>query len=278
MRAGFDGIVKAAVAAMQPSAVKLGAMQRRVARADTSNGEEAARIAREDVLHAIAAAGTPSGHDRADPFGRLSVQFGPSKRGGDALGEVLWRVKWLRDGSPQNVMRAAHLLVHRIGRGARRRPSPTMQVVAVIALLEWLGDQCPECRPGAKPGRPAVRDGVFWCPACEGWDGVRRMTTSARAIAVGTTLTSWQGGRVKGMDVAAFERSWAGRYERILGILTNAERGLARTIDKQLRWAENPRVDTESGPEQDQLPDDEPDATSGTQGGARPQESTIRAA
>jgi hypothetical protein len=272
MRAGFDGIVKAAVAAMQPSALKLGTMQKRVARADTLDGEEAARILREDMLHAIAAAGRPAGLDHADPYGRLSLVYGQNCRPGDPLGELLWRVKWLQERSPQNVTRAAHLLIHRLGKGARRRLSPTMQVVAVIALLEWLGDRCPECRPGAKPGqRREHPTGTFWCPACEGYEGTRRMTTTARAMAVGRTTNAWLGAVGRGMDVATFERSWAKRYEVVLSLLTAAERRLSRAIDKQLRWTENPLTD--SGEEQDHMPGDEPDASSGSTGDLRPRKS-----
>lgn len=273
MKAGFDGIVKAAVSAMQPSSVKLGAMQKRVARATREDGEDAAEVRREDILHAIAAAGTASGHDRADPFGRLSLRFGPSTTRGDPLGEILWRVKWVGERDAGNVTRASHLLIHRLGRGAKRRLSPTMQVIAVVALLEWLNDKCPACRGGIRPGaRSAPPAGIYWCPACKSSDGVTRLTTTARAMTVGATLRSWVGGRGKGLDVAVFEEKWASRYEKVLEMLTAAERRLARSIDKQLRHSENGR--TESDVEQDQLPDDEPDASSGTSGDVRPRESS----
>jgi hypothetical protein len=79
---------------------------------------------------------------------------------GDTLAPLLLRLKYVDQHSKETFQKAHLILLRRHG-WSRRKPSETMWAVAMVAIFEWVHDQCPECR-GNRPNQAVPTP----CEAC----------------------------------------------------------------------------------------------------------------
>lgn len=303
---GREAIIKAAVAAMRPTGLNWSSYHKERVSSDLQANDNAAPIAPKELVGALSFAAvhviTPETRQKAGVW-RV-----------DPLPALLWRVKWGAERRPEYVHHAALLLLRRMKGRRVEKPSATKQALVIVALTEWIDDQCPSCRrPGPQrgatipctnrcrngrvrrhPGHPRFGDhgdpvNLDLCPVCHGkgrifgerpkgegegrWcsqcvGGTRALTVLQRGMIVGAVLRDYWANRgddkATVMDPSTFETKWAKRYDQVLDRLRGIDRELAKAVDRQMRRAQNRA--TESGQEQDELPDDESDVNSDSGG------------